>query len=145
MIFAAADGSHADIVISARKETRKSIEEWDLTARRQPNAETHQILLGDVALKKMIGKSLLKCLRKGGIFHISRSRDNMRIHRPEALERKAVGLAGCHRLAGFVIRRRGRRKVGRFGQGSARIGFARIGGNFDCPSEFLLGSGELVL
>ena len=54
----------------------------------------------------------------------------MRIHRAEALERKAVGFACSNRLSSFVLRRRRRGKIGRRGERFTLVGFSGIGRNY---------------
>src|SRR5580693_8301768 len=89
----AADGSHAHLVIGARMEAGERIEEWNFSARGKTDANADHILFGDVALAEAVGVGIAKKFGESGILHVAGNRNDVRIHRAEPLERKAIGFA----------------------------------------------------
>src|SRR3984957_836904 len=98
-----ADGGHADLVIRARMEAGKRIEERHFAACRQTDANADHILFGDVSLAEAVGVSVAKKFGESGILDVAGTSDGVLIHRAEPFERKAVGCAWGDRLSRFVL------------------------------------------
>ena len=133
LMFAAADGGHADLVICARKETREGIGKGHLAARLQSHRDADHILLRDVALPKMIGIGFLEYFRECGILHVARDGHHLRIYRAHMLQRETVGFARRHFRIGGIVGCGRRGKIRRLRQGSTLVGLAGIGWNRPVP------------